>query len=281
MNLQNGLPWGNLELENGFIAHDTDIFPFEDKCILCQSLQSVVPPSALYVRSCLTYRRAHIVYWGDPDGIVHQLNLQTHPLTEKLALGFNLSIRVIQPDFINLDVLRGWYDHCEQRHDQPHVELHRHCRTVESKEVPYFKCIDCITRNVGAPPSGAQYIALSNVWGDGAETSFSGDRLPFDLPCTIEDAITTTLKLHFRYLWIDRYCIDQSQIHEVSHQVKLMDRIYKNAELTIVVAAGYDPYHGLPDVGERHRIPQSVVIIGDLNMFRELSSRGTAIYASA
>jgi hypothetical protein len=34
------------------------------------------------------------------------------------------------------------------------------------------------------------------------------DLLPTALPDTIEDAIAVVIQLDFRYLWVDRYCID-------------------------------------------------------------------------
>jgi hypothetical protein len=61
-----------------------------------------------------------------------------------------------------------------------------------------------------------------------------------DLPDTIEDAITVTRNLGFQYLWIDRYCIDQQNEKEASAQIRQMDLVYKNAEITIIAAAGKD-----------------------------------------
>jgi hypothetical protein len=40
------------------------------------------------------------------------------------------------------------------------------------------------------------------------------EQLPTKLPRTIEDAITVTQKLDFRYLWVDRYCINQQPDEE-------------------------------------------------------------------
>jgi hypothetical protein len=42
---------------------------------------------------------------------------------------------------------------------------------------------------------------------------------------------------HERYsmlLWVDAICIDQSNIEERNHQVKLMDLIYKNAKIVFM-----------------------------------------------
>jgi hypothetical protein len=35
-------------------------------------------------------------------------------------------------------------------------------------------------------------------------------------------------------LWVDAICIDQSNIEERNHQVKLMDLIYKNAKIVFM-----------------------------------------------
>jgi hypothetical protein len=44
-------------------------------------------------------------------------------------------------------------------------------------------------------------------------------------PPTIEDAISGSLELGFKYLWIDRYCIDQDNDQEVAHQITNMNTI--------------------------------------------------------
>lgn len=40
----------------------------------------------------------------------------------------------------------------------------------------------------------------------------------------------------YRYLWVDRYCIDQDDVAEKKEQIAQMDRIYRGAELTIIAA---------------------------------------------
>jgi hypothetical protein len=65
--------------------------------------------------------------------------------------------------------------------------------------------------------------------------------------------MSVTQKIGYRYIWIDRYCIDQKNGPETADQVGKMDLIYQNAELTIIAAAGEDPSYGLPGVGLRKR----------------------------
>ncbi|KAJ9641894.1 hypothetical protein H2201_003718 [Coniosporium apollinis] len=87
------------------------------------------------------------------------------------------------------------------------------------------------------------------------------ERLPGDLPDTIEDAITVTQKLGFRYLWIDRYCINQKS-EEAHTQIRQMDLIYRNSGITIIAIAGETPSYGLPGVGRRNRTYQPRARVG-------------------
>jgi hypothetical protein len=73
---------------------------------------------------------------------------------------------------------------------------------------------------------------------------------------TITDAVAVTLKLNMRYLWIDRYCIDQADEAEMLRQVSQMDLIYANAYICIIAAAGEGPNYGLPGVNEVLRAEQ-------------------------
>lgn len=99
-------------------------------------------------------------------------------------------------------------------------------------------------------------MALSYVWGAGERGPEFSRVLPPQLPETIEDAIVITRSLSMRFLWIDWFCINQSEPTEVREQVGHMDLIYSCAYLTIIAAAGATPNHGLPGVGKRCRQPQ-------------------------
>jgi NADH:ubiquinone oxidoreductase subunit 4 (subunit M) len=73
--------------------------------------------------------------------------------------------------------------------------------------------------------------------------------MPSQLPNTIKDAIAVTQQLGFRYLWIDRYCIDQQNQTHAMQQIEQMGSIYKYSEITIIAACGIDPSYGLPGIG--------------------------------
>lgn len=105
------------------------------------------------------------------------------------------------------------------------------------------------------------------------------------LPKTMEDAMYKTASSGMQYLWIDRYCIDQTNEAETHDTISNMDVIYQGAALTIVAGAGSGPSHGLGGVrGTSPTEPHQLLIEGSsqtafLNPRREIlkstwSSRG-------
>jgi hypothetical protein len=78
-------------------------------------------------------------------------------------------------------------------------------------------------------------------------------------PPTIEDAIICTQALGFQYLWVDRYCIDQSDPETKHALIQRMDQIYRKASLSIINARGEGADCGLPGVSDTpHRLQNSV-----------------------
>ncbi|PQE03605.1 hypothetical protein CJF30_00006291 [Rutstroemia sp. NJR-2017a BBW] len=69
--------------------------------------------------------------------------------------------------------------------------------------------------------------------------------------------------LKFRYLWVDRYCIDQSDSTGKHEQICQMDMIYASAQVTIIAAGSEDPNRGLHGVRGTLRIPQLVLPLGN------------------
>ncbi|KAG7151321.1 hypothetical protein HYQ46_012905 [Verticillium longisporum] len=136
--------------------------------------------------------------------------------------------------------------------------------------VPRLKLKDCEARRIIKPDPNRKYpyVALSYVWESAPPEKYNYTNLPDDLPPVILDTMRAVVKLGFRYVWIDRYCIWQDdQTHKMS-QVERMDQIYSDAELTIVAVGAKDPGYGLPGltlsrtqhvpinkrIGERHLV---------------------------
>jgi hypothetical protein len=82
--------------------------------------------------------------------------------------------------------------------------------------------------------------------------SFSLDMAPL----TVRDAVQVVKSLRRKYLWVDRYCIDQNNAAEKEMMIQNMDSIYENAEATIVALYGEDDQSGLPGISSIGRTPQ-------------------------
>jgi heterokaryon incompatibility protein (HET) len=83
----------------------------------------------------------------------------------------------------------------------------------------------------------------------------SDSRLPKDIPLTIKDAIQVTKALGYRWLWVDKYCIDQNNETEKQTQCGRMGDIYAGSQITIF-ALGHDSNYGLPGVSYKSRFWQ-------------------------
>jgi hypothetical protein len=108
-------------------------------------------------------------------------------------------------------------------------------------------------------PSECKYVSLSYVWGQQTASKHrispvkastdTNVEFPAEIPATIIHAMNVTKQLGFTYLWVDQLCIP-ADCRE--RQVSEMDKIYRNATLTIV-AAVRDAESGLPGVGAMNR----------------------------
>jgi hypothetical protein len=99
------------------------------------------------------------------------------------------------PPEISYSQIREQIESCMKHHDCCSLGFYR--------PLVDLRVIDCEQRRLVDAPTDCRYIALSYVWG---ELSGSEDFvLSHSLPPTIEHSILTTLKLGYKYLWIDRY----------------------------------------------------------------------------
>ncbi|OTB00637.1 hypothetical protein M426DRAFT_15230 [Hypoxylon sp. CI-4A] len=151
--------------------------------------------------------------------------------------------RLVPPHFDSA-VVKEWLQCCRTHHDK--------CRFTRSSQST-LNLIDCTTRKVISFLSAPGYIALSYVWGkneDAAKFARGGSTLSQPLPNVVEDALKVTVALGYRYLWVDKYCIDQQDGAKKHEQIMHMDSVYQDAVLTIITAAGTDETFGLPGVSK-------------------------------
>lgn len=138
-----------------------------------------------------------------------------------------------------------WIENC--------LRDHQRCRV--SRRVPnQMRLMDCYKKRIVNAVPSLRWVTLSYVWGlddttTSTEQAHDAERYswPFQIPRTVEDAITVTVALGFRYLWCDAYCIEQQDNAHKADQIRNMDEVYRYAEFTIV-ATGSSKHHGLPGV---------------------------------
>ncbi|KAF5010827.1 hypothetical protein FDECE_3036 [Fusarium decemcellulare] len=158
---------------------------------------------------------------------------------------------------------RLWMDNCKEDHG---AGCNR--SLADPSGVSGMKLIDCETFEVIPASPFMQWIALSYVWGPEkkAYTAQASRRLPSKLSATVADTIEVTKLLGYRYLWIDRFCINQSDATERTDQIQKMDLIYSKAEAVIIASAGVDEHYGLPGVGSTKRLKQVLVNLDDVTI---------------
>ncbi|OAL03122.1 HET-domain-containing protein [Phaeosphaeriaceae sp. SRC1lsM3a] len=162
---------------------------------------------------------------------------------------YTLSNREIDPEKIHWTIIHQWLQTCSDNHD---------CMANRATQefLPGFKVIDTRTRRIVNASKGCKYVTLSYVWGTARESDVAdGLSIPDPAPLTIEDAMRCVQALGLRYLWVDRYCIDQDAAEMKHLMIQGMDKIYRNATLTIIDAEGSDSSAGLAGVSQ---VPRKV-----------------------
>ncbi|KAJ0121981.1 hypothetical protein J7T55_002492 [Diaporthe amygdali] len=148
-----------------------------------------------------------------------------------------------------------WVQNCRDTHEST---CNENCEAIHG-----LRAIDCETLRIVHIETGALWVALSYVWGHDISQVRSDDlqtgTLPRGISKTVQHAIEVTKGLGYRFLWVDRYCINQQDERDKCDLISKMDMIYRGADLTIVAAAGDDEHFGLPGVGTTERKKQKVI----------------------
>ena len=171
------------------------------------------------------------------------------------------SVEEAEHGMLDLNVAKEWLQVCEEDHATS-------CEFTKRGRIPIdIRLIDLHAREIVSADTESQYVALSYVWGNKMKTrhgkmpdlqSISGvsglsevshtRKLPEKLPATLEDAMTVATKLGEQYLWIDLFCIDQTNEHELESQIHQMNMIYQSAKFTIIARDGEDAYAGIAGI---------------------------------
>ncbi|TFB00424.1 hypothetical protein CCMA1212_007755 [Trichoderma ghanense] len=161
---------------------------------------------------------------------------------------------------------------------------HKHCQYSRDTVLP-LRILDvgnpgdtCSTvrLKINETDTHARYLALSYCWGprsvpeplqlrkDNLERLVEGIKLR-DLQQSIRDAIFTTRKLGYRYLWIDALCIIQDCQADKETEIGRMASIYKNASITIAASTSSNAAHGFLSEKPQPYCPQYEVRVSMAN----------------
>lgn len=168
---------------------------------------------------------------------------------------------------LDLDLPRKWLANCEShRHPDPKDHLFRGGNG--------FRLIDVVEKCLVEMTEPCEYVALSYVWGNIADSvrttkqtiidfklpqslsvGFTSKKGLGHIPRTILDAMTVVHRLGLRYLWVDSLCIVQDDPDEKQRLIHGMNSVYQNAKMTVIAAAGTDSDAGLPGISLRKDQP--------------------------
>jgi hypothetical protein len=183
------------------------------------------------------------------------------------------------PSHFDATSVRKWIDFC--------CDHHTKLCGITGETPPKLELIDCETLQVVAAPRGAKYVAMSWVWGPQSAAQPGRElgtdrvlRLPLNLSLLMTDSLSVTKALGFRYLWVDKFCIDQTSEDAKREQILNMDLVYECSELTIIAAAGADGSYGLPGVSSRPRSQQRIASSGRYQFIWSMADPQDAIRRS-
>ncbi|KAH7092081.1 heterokaryon incompatibility protein-domain-containing protein [Paraphoma chrysanthemicola] len=244
-----GLPW-KLIAENDEVyspislgtLHETAESLATANCRLCRLLGKTMlthrascPPTTMLIYGRERIRLKH--YGQRLDDHSDQALIVSHELADLEAALLAQQV----PKRSNLEIARRWIQNCKTTHAK--------CLPTSQDALKHFRVIDCVDKRIITAPQDCSFVALSYVWGNPSESvATTANTLPTDLPKTIEDSVEVVLRLGYRFLWVDRYCIDQNNASDTRHQINQMGAIYSAAEVTIIAAAGMDPSAGLAGI---------------------------------
>jgi hypothetical protein len=188
------------------------------------------------------------------------------------------TVRVLDPDWVDLDILNKWKDACISSHG---VVCHNPLRVWHAR--PAW-LID-VERECLVPGSvEGNYVALSYTYGDHigrlidatvreklqVPHALTDPRLSEYIPAILRNAIHLTSAIGERYLWVDAVCIPHENRESTIEQLRLMGAIYANTVVTIVAADGdtLTGLAGLKGVSEPRQLEQKVIPFGDEKLLR-------------
>jgi len=175
------------------------------------------------------------------------------------------------PSEIDIVRVSSWIKVCTANHDC--IKIPGESPSPATLPLGMLRLIDVDQVCLVETEEVVEYIVLSYMWGLAPNFRLTtanlsqlmepgvlgGIRSVGLLPMTICDAITLAQRLKIRYLWIDSLCLIQNDPEDLERGIRIMDRIYEHASITIIAAHGHDANAGLPGVQANFRETRAVV----------------------
>ncbi|EXJ72928.1 uncharacterized protein A1O5_04077 [Cladophialophora psammophila CBS 110553] len=199
-------------------------------------------------------------------------------MDRSIAGSVRLQGHQIHANSVDFEVVSSWIATCKRLHPQcskPSANAGTHPQWL----------FDCHDRRLVRNYRSVDYTALSYVWGQALTASCpsgiqeSNDDLT-SLPQVVEDAITVTKALGFRYLWVDRLCIPRNDKLEFHNELKNMASLYRAAQLTIIALHGGGAADGLPGISTVRRVEQPCLEIGSCRLISTMGTLESARHRS-
>ncbi|KAL9043900.1 MAG: hypothetical protein Q9214_002929 [Letrouitia sp. 1 TL-2023] len=156
------------------------------------------------------------------------------------------------PSEVNISLIKDWMQSCSTQHKK--------CRSpiLAIAREQIIRLIDVQEYRIISATLAEKYVALSYVWGPStlpllvqntiSQCSSVSGLEHLVIPPTMSNAIQLVKDIGQRYLWVDSLCIVQDDNNDKQQQLPIMDSIFSNAELVVVVAAGSDANAGIPGI---------------------------------
>lgn len=175
----------------------------------------------------------------------------------------------LDPDWIDLQLARRWKEKCLEEHGP------RCNNPLKVSPVRPFWIVDVEGECIIPGRDCAAFVALSYRWGNHSWPAVDQEMLTAlrkpgalataHLAPIIRHAMSLTLALGERYLWVDALCVIQGENAGTKQQLHLMGAFYASALLTIVVADGdsVTGIRGLKGASSPREAKQALIPFGE------------------
>lgn len=182
------------------------------------------------------------------DGVSSETGTQSSQPSSQQPPSTLLRGRTV-PAMLDPALPRCWIDYCKENHAdercaaKPAAPGKSALKLIDAEERRIIPAAELESQEI-------EYATLSYEAGE-SELEPLGDKsgLPETLPALIEDALTLSLSLGYRYIWIGHYCLAARE-HKLERrqQLDLVGDVFARSALTIIVAAGDGVTDGIPGV---------------------------------